>query len=51
MEIVYSQRNSHTHCQTAKANANTKTCKRACLPKRTADRKDAAKMIEKLTEK
>jgi hypothetical protein len=26
--------------------AQTKTYKRACLPKRTADRKDAAKMKE-----
>jgi hypothetical protein len=32
--------------QVAPANAKTKTCKRACLPQRTADRKDAAKMKE-----
>jgi hypothetical protein len=37
--------------QVAPANAKTKTCKRACLPKRTADRKYAAKMTDKLTGK
>ncbi len=34
------------HLQFAQANAQTKNCKRACLPQRTADRKDAAKMKE-----
>jgi len=37
--------------QVARANPKTKTCKRACLPKRTVDRKKAAKMKDKLTEK
>jgi len=32
--------------QVAPANAKTKTCKRACLSQRTADRNDAAKMKE-----
>jgi len=35
--------------QVAPANAKTKTCKRACLPQRTADRKDAAKMKDRIT--
>ena len=34
---------SQSHLQVAPANAKTKTCKRACLPQRMADRKDAAK--------
>lgn len=38
---------SQAHLQVAPANAITKTCKRACLPKRTAVRKDSAKMKEK----
>jgi len=42
---------SQAHLQVAPANAKTKTCKRACLPQRTADRKDAAKMKDKLTGK
>jgi len=42
---------SQAHLQVAPANAKTKTCKKACLPKRTADRKDAAKMKDKLTGK
>jgi len=29
---------SHTHLQFAQANAQTKNCKRVCLPNRTADR-------------
>jgi len=33
--------------QVAPANAKSKTCKRACLPKRTADKNDAAKMKDK----
>jgi len=37
---------SQAHLQVARANAKTKTYKRACLPKRTADRKDTAKMKE-----
>ena len=37
---------SQAHLQVAPANAKTQTCKRACLPQRTADRKDAAKMKE-----
>jgi len=35
--------------QVAPANAKTKTCKRACLPQRTADRKEAAKMKDRIT--
>jgi len=43
---------SHTHWQVAqKADTRTKTCQRVCLPQHTADRKDAAKMKEKLTGK
>jgi len=42
---------SQAHLQVAPANAKTKTCKRACLPQRTADRKDAAKMKDKMTGK
>ncbi len=42
---------SQAHLQVAPANAKTKTCKRACLPQRTVDRKDAAKMKDKLTRK
>jgi len=38
---------SQAHLQVAQANAKTKTCKRACLPQHTTDRKDAAKMKEK----
>jgi hypothetical protein len=34
--------------QVAPANDKTKTCKRACLPKRTTDRKDAAKMKDRI---
>jgi hypothetical protein len=30
-------------------NAKTKTCKKACLPKRTKDRKDAAKMKDRIS--
>jgi hypothetical protein len=37
--------------QVAPTNAKTKTCKKAYLPQRTADRKDAAKMKEKYREK
>jgi len=37
---------SQAHLQDASANAKTKNYKRACLPKCTADRKDAAKMKE-----
>ena len=35
MEIVYSQRNSHTHCQAAHANATTQAWQRVCLSNRT----------------
>jgi hypothetical protein len=35
--------------QVAPANAIAKTCKRACLPERTADRNDAAKMKDRMT--
>ncbi|GET23041.1 hypothetical protein JCM18694_32870 [Prolixibacter denitrificans] len=42
---------SQAHLQVAQANAKTKTCKRACLPKRTTDRKNAAKKKDKLTGK
>ena len=31
MEIVYSQRNSHTHYQAARANAETQAWQRVCL--------------------
>jgi len=48
MKIDESQRFVVKHIlQVAPANAKTKTCKRACLPERTADWKDAAKMKEK----
>jgi hypothetical protein len=40
---------SQAHFQVAPANAKTKTCKRACLPLRTADKKDAAKMKDRIT--
>ena len=40
---------SQAHLQVAPANAKTKTCKRACLPQRTTDRKDAAKMKDRMT--
>ena len=30
--------NSHTHLQATRVNAQTKACKRVCLPNRTADR-------------
>jgi len=33
-----SQPNSHTHCQVAQANAQTKTWQRVCLFQRTTDR-------------
>ena len=35
------------HLQVAPANPHAKTWQRACLPKRTADRKDTAKIKEK----
>jgi hypothetical protein len=35
MEIVYSQRNSHTHCQAAQAHAKTQAWQRVCLSQRT----------------
>lgn len=35
MEIVYSPRNSHTHCQAAPVNAQTQAWQRVCLPNRT----------------
>ena len=34
MEIVYSQRNSHTHCQAARSNAKTQAWQRVCLSNR-----------------
>jgi len=40
---------SQAHLQVAPTNAKTKTCKRACFPKRSADRKDAAKMKDRMT--
>ena len=40
---------SQAHLQVAPAIAMTKTCKRACLPQRTADRKDAAKMKDRIS--
>ena len=40
---------SQAHLQVAPANAKAKTCKRACLPKRTTDRKDAAKMKDRIS--
>ena len=44
MEIVYSQRNSHTHCQAAQANATTQAWQRVCLSNRTT------KTTDKLTD-
>ena len=40
MEIVYSQRNSHTHCQAAQATAPTQAWQRVCLPNRTTKTTD-----------
>src|SRR5690606_24012714 len=40
MEIVYSQHNSHTHCQAAPANAQTQAWQRVCLPNRTTKTTD-----------
>ena len=40
MEIVYSQRNSHTHYQAAPANAKTQAWQRVCLPNRTTKTTD-----------
>ncbi|NJK83210.1 MAG: hypothetical protein HC912_04740 [Saprospiraceae bacterium] len=37
MEIVYSQRNSHTHCQVAQADTQAKTWQRVCLSQRTTN--------------
>lgn len=42
---------SQAHLQVAPAKAKTKTCKRACLPQPTVNRKDAAKMKDKMTGK
>ena len=35
-----SQPNSHTHCQAAQANAQTKACQRVCLSQRTTKTTD-----------
>ncbi len=43
MEIVYSQRNSHKHCQAAPANAQTKAWQRVCLSNRTTKTTDKTK--------
>lgn len=40
---------SQAHLQVVPANAKAKTCKRACLTKRTTDRKDAAKMKDRIS--
>ena len=40
MEIVYSQRSSHTHCQAAQANAQPQAWQRVCLPHRTTTTTD-----------
>jgi hypothetical protein len=40
MEIVYSQRSSHTHWQAAQANAQTQAWQRVCLPHRTTKTTD-----------
>jgi len=40
MEIVYSQRHSHTHCQVAPADPQAKTWQRVCLPNRTTTTTD-----------
>ena len=40
---------SQAHLQVAPANAKAKTCKRACLPKGSTDRKDAAKMKDRIS--
>lgn len=40
---------SHTHLHAAQADTQTEACKRVCLPKRTADRNNAAKMKDRFT--
>ena len=38
---------SHTHLQAAQANAQTKACKRVCLPYRTTDRQEGQQLTTK----
>ena len=40
---------SHTHLQAAQIHAQSKACKRVCLPKHTADRNNAAKIKDRLS--
>ena len=40
---------SHTHLQAAQIQAQSKACKRVCLPNHTADRNNAAKMKDIIT--
>jgi hypothetical protein len=35
---------SHTHLQATQANAQTKACKRVCLPHRTTDRQEGQQL-------
>jgi len=39
ISTINSQGNSHTHCQVAPADTQTKTWQRVCLSNRTADRR------------
>jgi hypothetical protein len=41
--------NSHTHCQAAQANAQTKAWERVCLSNRTTDRLSGRKTEGQLT--
>jgi len=45
-----SQRSSHTHCQVAQADTQTKTCQRVCLPQPTSRQKMCSKLKDKMTE-
>ena len=40
---------SHTHLQAAQIHAQSKVCKRVCLLKHTADRNNAAKIKDRLS--
>ena len=40
---------SHTHLQATQIQAQSKACKRVCLPKHTTDRNNAAKMKDRFT--
>lgn len=41
---------SHTHLQAAQIQAQSQACKRVCLPKHTADRNNAAKIKDGISE-